>query len=125
MNRPRPVPLPVRLRGEERLEDVLQHVGGHAAAGVGERPSRPSARDCTGVIVSTPPSSMLSRALTTRLSTTCLMSWALTGGDRRWPSARKMIFLPRQLLQVLRHLEHALDQLGQIGRLAAALRRRG
>ena len=65
---------------------------------------------------------MLSRALTTRLSTTDLISWALTQAVQAVPvAARKTICLPLQFCRCCDHVEHALDQLGQVGRLAARL----
>ena len=60
---------------------------------------------------------MESSALTTRLSTTCLISWLSTWAitaSRGW----KTIVLAPVLAHVADHLDHPLDQAGQVGPLA-------
>ena len=117
---PQPRPLAGAAAREERLEDVLQHLRRHAAAGVREDQLGHAVALRAGVIVSVPPSSMLSRALTTRFRTTCLISWALTQASTRLARLEDELLAPA-VVQVLDHVEHALDQLGQVGRLALAL----
>ena len=73
---------PIRLGGEERLEDPLDDVGRHAAAGIGDRHGHPRSRRArrpgrrgrpvpTSVRMrSTPPSGIASRALMHRFIST-------------------------------------------------------
>ena len=80
---PRPVPLPLLLGGEERLEDAAQHLRRHAGAGVGDldhgivarhRPRHAARRSprratvCGWRSSAAPPFGMASRALVARLA---------------------------------------------------------
>src|SRR5947208_868397 len=84
MARPRPVPFPVRLRVKNGSKMFSSTSAGMpqpvSANSISAMPSR-----CRSRMVSRPPSSMLSRALTTRLSTTDLISSALTQAVTRPP----------------------------------------
>ena len=133
---PSPVPLPVVLRGEERLEDVRRASRRHARAGVADREhrrSRPAARrdasSDAGRRASTLAVSMrepcrrrgiASRALTARFISTCSI-WPRIGADA--PQRRRRAARTSAMSSPIRRRSIALDvgdDLVQVEHAAAA-----
>ena len=108
--------LAVAAAREERFEEVLEHFGSHAAAVVGDAPARPGRRGASTSTRTVPPGSRLSRALVSRLSTTCLISCELTRAITGSAAANSTCF-SRYLPSVPDHLDHAVHEFAQVGRM--------